>query len=228
MSDLSRPNHMDRIREFQKTSSDPKALKALEVLVTQNLGFQLFQTIEQTKRALSSSIVAKLDFDHGPIKIHEVITRDRFEKMIEKELAAVEEGVHLVVEEAGLSPDDIEVVLRTGGSSAVPAFVDMLAGIFSEDRLMELEPLVSVVGGMAVIAQENQAAHSPLQHPLRNARQPAVYGRDRRDRRSLRALLRAGGRERLYRRLVRPQPHPGGTEWDAEYPAEYRRCRKRL
>lgn len=161
MSDLSRPNHMDRIKEFQKTSSDPQTMKALQTLVSQNLGFQLFQTIEKTKRALSSSIVAKLDFVHGPIKIHEVITRDRFELMIAKELAAVEEGVHRVVEEAGLTPDDIQVVLRTGGSSAVPAFVNMLAGIFSEDRLMELEPLVSVVGGMAVIAQDNQRPIPP-------------------------------------------------------------------
>jgi hypothetical protein len=161
MSDLSRPQHLDRIREFQRASSNPQAMKALEELVTQNLGFQLFRTIEQTKRDLSKSIVAKLDFEHGPIKIHEMITRDRFELMIAKELAAVEEGVHQVVEEAGLTPDDIDVVLRTGGSSAVPVFVNMLSGIFSEDKLMQLEPLVSVVGGMAVIAQQNERPIPP-------------------------------------------------------------------
>ena len=59
MSDLSRPQHMDRIRSFRQQSSDPRAIKALETLVTQNLGFQLFRTIEQTKRALSSNMFRK-------------------------------------------------------------------------------------------------------------------------------------------------------------------------
>jgi hypothetical chaperone protein len=161
MSDLSRPQHLDRIRGFRKTSSDPQAMKALEALVTQNLGFQLFRVIEQTKRDLSSSIVAKLAFQHGPIKIHEVITRDRFEQMIAKEIREVEEGVCQVMNDAQLSPDDIDVVLRTGGSSAVPAFVNMLEGIFGAEKLTELEPLVSVVGGMAVIAHENDRPIPP-------------------------------------------------------------------
>ena len=161
MSDLSRPSFMDRIREFQRNSSNPRAMKALETLVSQNLGFQLFRAIEQTKRQLSSSIVAKLDFQHGHINIHEVITRDRFEQMIARELTEVEEGVHQVVAEAGLTPADIDVVLRTGGSSAVPAFVHMLSGIFGEDKLTELDALVSVVGGMAVIAQQNDRPTPP-------------------------------------------------------------------
>ncbi len=156
MSDLSRPQHLDRIRSFRQKSSDPRAMQALETLVTQNLGFQLFRTIEQTKRQLSDNLFAKLDFVHGPIAIHEVLTRDRFEQLIARELREVQDGVCEVIEAAGLTPNDIDVVLRTGGSSAVPAFVNMLASIFDEDKLTELEPLVSVVGGMAVIAQRNE------------------------------------------------------------------------
>ncbi|HLV34781.1 MAG TPA: Hsp70 family protein [Spirillospora sp.] len=156
MSDLSRPQFLDRIKQFQRESNNKTAMRALETLVTKNLGYQLFRVIEQTKRVLSSQPMAQLDFEHGPIKIHEVITRERFEQLIAREVAEAEAGVRAVVEEAGLTPDDIDVVLRTGGSSAVPAFVNMLARIFGEDKLRELAPLVSVVGGMAVIAHNNE------------------------------------------------------------------------
>ena len=152
MSDLSRPHNLERIREFQHDSSNPTALKALEFLVTRNLGYQLFRSIEQAKRHLSEEDAATLAFEHGPIRIHETITRERFERMIARELAAVEEGLCQVVAEAGLQPADIDIVLRTGGSSAVPAFVALLERRFGAERLTALEPLVSVVGGMAVIA----------------------------------------------------------------------------
>ncbi|MAS36738.1 MAG: molecular chaperone [Anaerolineaceae bacterium] len=156
MSDLSRPQHIDRIKQFQQKSNNRQAMRALETLVTQNLGYQLFRTIERTKRDLSSALLAKLDFEHGNIKIHEVITRTRFEQLIARELTEVEAAVHAVVADAGLTPDDIDVVLRTGGSSAVPAFVNMLGRIFGADKLRQLEALVSVVGGMAVISHDNQ------------------------------------------------------------------------
>ena len=152
MSDLSRPHNLERIRDFQQTSSDPQALKALEALVTRNLGYQLFREIEGAKRRLSEESETELVFEKGPIRIREHITRERFERMIARELAAVDEGLQQVVADAGLQAEDVDVVLRTGGSSAVPAFVDTLARRFGAERLTELEPLVSVVGGMAVIA----------------------------------------------------------------------------
>ncbi|MDE0609220.1 MAG: Hsp70 family protein [Anaerolineaceae bacterium] len=152
MSDLSRPHNLERIREFQQTSSDPQALKALEALVTRNLGYQLFHEIEGAKRRLSEETETELVFEVGPIRIRERITRERFERMIARELAAVDEGLQQVVTDAGLEAEDVDVVLRTGGSSAVPAFVALLERRFGAQRLTELEPLVSVVGGMAVIA----------------------------------------------------------------------------
>lgn len=156
MSDLSRPHHLERIRQFQRESNKKQEMRALETLVTQNLGYQLFRTIERTKRELSSALLARLDFEHGPIKIHEVLTRERFEQLIARELNEVEAGVWDVLEQANMKPDDIDVVLRTGGSSAVPAFVNMLGRIFGQDKLRQLEPLVSVVGGMAVISHNNE------------------------------------------------------------------------
>lgn len=154
MPELSRPEPLSKIRRYQKTSTDPQAMLALETLVTQNIGFDLFRHIEGTKKALTGSLMARLDYEYGDVAIHERILRRAFEEMIEAELAHVGRETRQVVADAGMRLDQIDVVLRTGGTSLVPAFVEQLESFFGHDRIREMDPLTSVVGGMAVVAHE--------------------------------------------------------------------------
>ena len=150
---LSRPENLKRLHVL-KSHSDPHAIDALRTLVTQNLGFQLFRAIEQTKKRLSDDMTAALDFEAENISIHETITRPRFEQMIQQEIGQVEQGILATLDKAGMQPADIEVVLRTGGTSAVPVFARLLARIFGEEKLVQMDLLTSVVGGLAITAQE--------------------------------------------------------------------------
>ena len=151
---LSRPEPLGKIREYQRTGDNPRALRALEALVSENLGFALFKIIERTKIELSEDFVAPLTFLYKAIQIRERVLRTDFEAMIAEELAHVEREIAAVLADAGLSPAGVDVVLRTGGSAQVPAFVDMLCGIFGGEKLQDMDPLTSVVGGMAIVAQE--------------------------------------------------------------------------
>lgn len=174
MPDLSRPEPLAQLRAYQKQSTNPRALQALETLVTQNLGFQLFRKIERTKKALTPDIFARLDFEHGAITIHERFKRRDFEQLIATELATVEREIRQVLAEAGLRPEQLQVVLRTGGTSLVPAFVELLERLFSPEKVQPLEPLTSVVGGMAVVAQEGEGLRPAYRYryelPFRNLR----------------------------------------------------------
>jgi hypothetical protein len=76
--------------------------------------------------------------------------------MIKPELDEVQAGVLDVVARANLSSSDIDVVLRTGGTSRVPAFAHMLASIFGSSKLQDMDPFTSVVGGMAVAAHQEK------------------------------------------------------------------------
>ncbi len=156
MPELSRPHPLSRIRDFQKTSTDPQAMHALETLVTQNVGFKLFREIERAKKALTSDLMTRLTFNYETIAIQERLLRRAFEDMIEEELLAVEREIRQVVRDAGLRLDQIDVVLRTGGTSLVPAFVKMLERLFGHEKIREMDPLTSVVGGMAIVAHEGQ------------------------------------------------------------------------
>ncbi len=156
MPELSRPEPLGKIRHFQKSSSNPQAMRALETLVTQNVGFSLFHTIEQAKKRLTSDLMTRLTFQHQHIDIRERVLRRDFEAWIAADVAAVAGDIRRVVNDAGLRLDQVDVVLRTGGTSLVPAFVALLTDLFGHAKMQAMDPLTSVVGGMAVVAHQGQ------------------------------------------------------------------------
>jgi hypothetical chaperone protein len=155
MPELSRPHQADVLRNIQLSSAYPETIDALRSLVTRNLGYALFSEIERVKRELSSNLVATLTFQHEHIRIHERLTRSQFESMIRPEIRLVKDGLQQVLDEAGVNGQQVDVVLRTGGSSLVPAFVNLLEDQFGADKVQEMDPMVSVVGGLSIIAHED-------------------------------------------------------------------------
>jgi hypothetical chaperone protein len=154
MPDLSRAEYVEIFHRLRRKAKNPKAIDALQALVTKNLGYSLWREVERSKRDLTSKLHTTLEFQHDIIKIRELLSRPRFEQLIRHELRAAEQGIQDVMNDAGVSADDIEVVVRTGGSSLVPAFVQLLTRLFGEDKLREIDPLTSVAGGLGVIAHE--------------------------------------------------------------------------
>jgi len=151
---LSRPHFMKVLNEYR--ADNPIAIDALITLVTRNLGFPLFHEIEQAKIRLSDALVTPLQFNHGGINIRETISRYKFEELIAPEIEAVDSGVRQILHDAAINPERVDVVLRTGGTSAVPAFTDLLAEMFDQRKLRSLELLTSVVGGLAIAAREDR------------------------------------------------------------------------
>ena len=60
---------------------------------------------------------------------------DRHQAIIGPETRLIEEYLDNMLREAGIRPDDIDVVIRTGGSSQIPVFVQMLESRFGADKV---------------------------------------------------------------------------------------------
>jgi hypothetical protein len=159
MPELSRPAMANIIDEFKPR--DPGGIAALKTLVARNVGFKLFRAIEQTKKNLSASDIEPLDFDFENIEIHKLIGREMFEGMIYREIERVERGIAQTLELAHLPPDKLDIVLRTGGTSAVPVFTALLERIFGAGAMAQMDLFTSVVGGLAVIAKEGGGVAAP-------------------------------------------------------------------
>ncbi|MBN1248743.1 MAG: Hsp70 family protein, partial [Anaerolineae bacterium] len=164
------------------------AMRALETLVTQNVGFKLFQEIEKAKKTLTPDLVARLKFRYEHIDVDERILRRDFEEMIAPEVSQVTRDVRAVLRDARMRADQIDVVLRTGGTSLVPAYVRLLEDTFGPGKVREMDPLTSVGGGMAVVAHEGTGLVPAYAYRYEN---PFVYARATSGRHYEHTILRA-------------------------------------
>ncbi|MFN8371567.1 MAG: Hsp70 family protein [Anaerolineae bacterium] len=154
MPELSRADYVEVFHRLRRKAKNPKAIDALHALVTKNLGYSLLRDVEHAKRDLTSRMHTTLQFQHDVIRIRELLSRPRFEQLIRHELKAAEQGITDVLNDAGVRAEEIDTVVRTGGSSLVPAFIEMLTRLFGASKLREIDPLTSVAGGLGVIAHE--------------------------------------------------------------------------
>lgn len=74
--------------------------------------------------------------------------------MIRPELELVMNAVDEAMRAAGLSADEVDRVLVTGGSAQLPAFHRELVAMFGAERLVQCDAFTAVVHGLGVRAQE--------------------------------------------------------------------------
>ncbi|HEY1012081.1 MAG TPA: Hsp70 family protein [Herpetosiphonaceae bacterium] len=150
--DLHTPRTLDVIEEAVRTGDKPTELKALRALVRENYGLMLYEAAERAKRALSSAPEALIEMHESAINFAHLLPRHEFERLIGPEARAIGACIDRALQTAGLEPEQIDVVLRTGGSSRIPRFVRLLAERFGADKLREQDPFTSVGAGLAIAA----------------------------------------------------------------------------
>ena len=153
MVELSKPEYSPIFKEA-KEGSDPQGIERLEKLVQEKLGFTLFQELERIKINLSSEYYNRFEFFDGALKISELFFRSHFEDLIQDELRMVDQAVDSVMAKSGLKDDRIQAVLRTGGSAEIPIFIERLSARFGPDRIKEINPFTTIVGGLALKGHE--------------------------------------------------------------------------
>ncbi|GIV97838.1 MAG: hsp70 family protein [Herpetosiphonaceae bacterium] len=159
--ELHTPRTLGIIEEAIATSNKPQELKALRSLIRENYGLLLYAEVEQAKCRVSTMPQTEIKMDAGEIHFCHTLTRIEFERLIGPETRAIAGCVDDVLDAACLWPDQIDVVLRTGGSSRIPRFVRLLCDRFGSDKLREQDPFTSVGAGLAVAAWERaQGAHA--------------------------------------------------------------------
>lgn len=154
--ELSRPRYWS-LFDRGKRGSDRQGIKRLEALATRQLGFELFQALERTKMLLSSQDLARLEFVRDDLRLTKWFSRAGFEALIQDQIQRVDTALDELLCKSSLREEDISGVLRTGGSSEIPAFVDLLARRFGRERIREIDPFTTIVGGLALKGRELSA-----------------------------------------------------------------------
>ena len=122
----------------------------------ENYGLPLYEEVERAKVRLSTVERTSVAMDVPGIRFREPLERWDFERLIGPDLRDVAACVDRAVAAAGLDHADIDVVLRTGGSSRVPCYVRMLAGKFGPEKLREMDVFTGVASGLAIAAHDGR------------------------------------------------------------------------
>lgn len=116
--------------------------------------YDFYAAIEQAKVALSGASEASVDFHRPGIDVSVRIERSEFEALIAPDLDLTFDQIERALDDAGVKTNEVDLVVRTGGSSAIPAFVDGLASIFDPGRIERREAFSTIVRGLGIHAQE--------------------------------------------------------------------------
>ncbi|HLO13763.1 MAG TPA: Hsp70 family protein [Anaerolineales bacterium] len=130
----------------------PVQVKALQDLIYNDLAFTFYNRVEAGKIALSSDGATIISLEDKDIPLWDLYTRYQFETDIQHYLVDVEKVLLDTIAKSGLEPAEIDAVVKTGGSSNIPLFTEMLARIFGKEKVKESNAFTSVVAGLAIKA----------------------------------------------------------------------------
>ena len=154
LPELSTPRAKAELERTIQAGEAPARLKALESLIFNDLAFSFYNMIEATKITLSSQGVAVASMKEEDLNIWELYTRSQFEKDIREHREQIEQVLMDTVTASGLEPGQIDAVVKTGGSSNIPLFSEMLSRIFGNDRVKASDVFNSVTAGLAIKAHQ--------------------------------------------------------------------------
>jgi molecular chaperone DnaK (HSP70) len=85
------------------------------------------------------------------------ITRGQFESLIAVDVRRIEDCLLETLARSGLSRQEIDAVVRTGGSVQIPYVIDMLGHIFGPEKFVLSDVFGSVSSGLAIRAHAGEA-----------------------------------------------------------------------
>ncbi len=152
LPELSTPQARFTLEKAVQDGKAPVRLKALESLIFNDLAFSFYYAVEGAKIALSNQGAAVIGLHEKNMDIWELYTRFQFEKDIKDYRERIEQVLLDTVVASGLEPEQIEAVVKTGGSSGIPVFTEMLASIFGPEKIKSSDTFSSVTAGLAIKA----------------------------------------------------------------------------
>ena len=152
ISRIKNPDDLQSIANILVSSSDPESLARLQILVRENLGYELYKAIEQAKFDLSALDNSHIRF--SKLDLDERISRKEFEYSGSAVFESIKRSVVETMALASVNASDIGHVLLTGGTSQIPIVQNMVKDIFGCQKILLPGYHSSVASGLAHVASK--------------------------------------------------------------------------
>ncbi len=151
---LKNPRVIADIREIKRGADNKEPVQNLETLISENLSYMLFRSIESAKCKLSDTENSCIEFSEKGISINEPITRKEFSDFGHENIVQIKTCVDNTLSEAGVSEKDIDLVLLTGGTSFIPMVRNVFLERFGSSKMLPIDAFTSVGYGLGLYASK--------------------------------------------------------------------------
>jgi len=138
----------EHIRVIKDTTDNRPAIEHLENIISDNYGFFLFQAIEKAKCELSDREQSVISFRERDLGINELVSKVEFEVLNTDNFQQIADCIDQVVAASGLTPEQMDSVFLTGGTSRIPHIQALFIERFGRDKLEQRDAFTSVVHGL--------------------------------------------------------------------------------
>ncbi|MGB1738854.1 MAG: Hsp70 family protein [Pseudomonadales bacterium] len=119
----------------------------LEELIAHNHGYRVFQAIRRAKADLSTVELAVIDVPEIDLMVE--VHRASFDGLLEDLRLQITELIETTLSAANVVPEEVDLVVRTGGSSLIAMVQTLLDDLFP-GKVVEHDPFSSVAEGLAI------------------------------------------------------------------------------
>ncbi len=140
------------LKQWSVGPEDRKKIDRLFCLIEDQIGFQLFEEIEKTKRSLSSASQAKFSFPYPGVDLDLDLSRTEFEALICSKAEIIVKSMDDTLKQAGVTPSQVDFVFSTGGTAKVPLLQNALIERFGAEKIQERNHFHSIVEGLSAKA----------------------------------------------------------------------------
>jgi hypothetical chaperone protein len=113
-----------------------------------------YSAIEQAKIRLTSADATTVEFHRPRVDLSIPLTRRHIDDIMGPRLDLIHDQIEKAIADAGITSGEVTSVLRTGGASQMPGFLDLLNDMFDEGIVRERPVFTSVAEGLGRYAQD--------------------------------------------------------------------------
>lgn len=137
------------MEDYYYFSGNDRKFKNLITLIDNNLGYSVFQAIEQTKITLTEKNEAIFHYHQSEIDIEEKISLSEYENIIVRDIERIENYLEKFLHKNNIAPKDIDSLFLTGGTSMIGSIQTLFRKKFPHVKLNSGDNFKSVAKGLA-------------------------------------------------------------------------------
>jgi hypothetical chaperone protein len=147
------PQRVAELRQMRGFYADSRHHQRLMVVVDERLGHELAARAEQAKIDVADGGSTQIDLGHVEYRLAARLDEAAALQAIGSDIGRIVEAARTTVTQAGLTPERIDALYFTGGSTGLRVLAQQIAASFPQARAVRGDRFASVATGLGLHAQ---------------------------------------------------------------------------